>query len=335
MHASHTPATTTATSPGTEADAPDAVDASSSRRTMLRTLALGAAAAGATSVVARAGSAAADNGQNVILGQVNTHTTTTTINYSGAVTASSFNIQSGDETAANDGIINTVLTNQGTALLAVASGNGNQGVGLTGWSKKANGTGVVGFTGAAGAYGGEFFGGLAEVRLRPGGNAPITLTTAHQVGELYEDAVGTLWICVVAGTPGSWREIAGANTAGAFHPITPRRAYDSRNDSKMQPTVDRVISVKDSTDGTLDIVPVSATAVTLTVTVTETEGAGGFLAVRPDATTYNNTSSVNWFGPSQNLAATVISGLGGDRKIILRAGANPTHVVVDVTGYYR
>lgn len=327
MDTPHTPVAT----PAAEND--PALD--TGRRTMLRTLVLGAAAAGAASVAGRAGTAAADNGQGLVLGQVNTHTATTTVNYSGAVTASSFNIQSGDETAANDGIMNTVLTNQGTALLAVASANGAQGVGLTGWSKKANGTGVVGFTGSAGAYGGEFFGGLAEVRLRPGGNAPITLTNAHQVGELYEDSTGTLWICVVAGTPGTWREIAGTSTAGAFHPITPRRAYDSRNDSKLQPTVDRVVSVKDSTDGTLDMVPASATAVTLTVTVTETEGTGGFLAVRPEATTYNNTSSVNWFGPSQNLAATAITGLGGDRQIILRAGANATHVVVDVTGYYR
>ncbi len=304
------------------------------RRRLLRTLALGGAAAGAAAVL-RPDVASADNGQNLVLGQVNTHTSTTTVNYGGAVTASSFNVQSGDETAANDGIINTVLANQGTALLAVASGNGNQGVGLVGWSKKANGTGIVGFTGGAGAYGGEFFGGLAELRLRPGGNAPITLTNAHQVGELYEDAAGTLWICVVAGTPGTWREIAGANTAGAFHPIAPRRAYDSRDDAKLQPTVDRVISVKNSTDGTQDIVPASATAVTLTVTVTETEGAGGFLAVRPDVTSYNNTSSVNWFGPGQNLATTVVSGLGGDRQVILRAGANATHVVVDVTGYHR
>ena len=130
------------------------------RRRVLRTLALGGAAAGLAAAV-RPGSAAADSGQDLVLGQVNTHGTTTTVNYTGPVTASSVNIQSGDETAANDGIINTVLANQGTALLAVASGNGSQGVGLVGWSKKAGGTGVVGFTGAAGAYGGEFFGGLA------------------------------------------------------------------------------------------------------------------------------------------------------------------------------
>lgn len=321
---SRTPAATT--------NEPPTVD--TGRRRLLRSLALGGAAAAGAAVL-HPDAAAADDGQGLLLGQVNTHTATTTTNYSGPVTASSWNVQSGDETAANDGIINTVLGSQGTAMLAVASGNGPQGVGLVGWSKKANGTGVVGFTGAAGAYGGEFFGGLAELRLRPGGAAPVTLTNAHQVGELYEDASGTLWICVAAGSPGSWREIAGATTAGAFHAIAPRRAYDSRNDTKLQPTADRTISVKHSTDGTQDIVPAFATAVTLTVTVTETEGAGGFLAVRPDATSYNDTSSVNWFGPGQNLAATVISGLGGDRQVILRAGANPTHVVVDVTGYFR
>ena len=306
-----------------------------SRRSMLRSLALGVGAAGAATLVAGGRSASAADGEDITLGQTKDHTTTTTVNYKGTVTASSFNIQSGDQTAANDGILNGLFASQGTALLGVASGNGNQGIGITGWSKKANGTGIVGFTGAAGAYGGEFFGGLAEVRLRPGGAAPITLTNAHVVGELYEDETGTLWICVTAGTPGSWRELAGSNSAGAFHAITPRRVYDSRPNSKLTYGTDREISVATATDGTANVVPVLATAVALTVTVAETEGTGGWVAVRPQGTTYAGTSSINWFGPNQTLATTVISGLGGDRLLTLLGGAANTHVVVDVTGYYR
>ena len=197
----------------------------SSRRRMLRSLALGAAGAAAAGAVVAAGrpntAAAADN-DPLLVGATNTHTLATNVNYSGATTAASFNIQSGNQTAANDGILNGLFASAGTALLGVASGDGNQNIGITGWSKKPLGTGVVGFTGGAGAYGGEFFGGLAEVRLRPGGEAPITLTNAHAVGELYEDATGELWLCTAAGSPGTWRQIAGPTTAGAFHAISPR-----------------------------------------------------------------------------------------------------------------
>lgn len=305
------------------------------RRSMLRSLALGAAAAGATTLVAGGRSAQAADGGAVTMGQTNEFNTATNVNYKGPTTAASVNVQSGDETAANNTILNNAFNSAGAALLGVASGNGNQGIGIIGWSKKANGTGVVGFTGGAGAYGGEFFGGLAEVRLRPGGEAPITLTNAHQVGEMYEDKDGTLWICTAAGSPGTWREIAGPTTAGSFHAVAPRRVYDSRSSSKLVPGQDRTISVANSIDGTLDVVPAKSTAVALTVTITETEGSGGFVAVRPAGTAYNGTSSINWFGPNQDLATTVITGVDTDRQITLRAGSQYTAIIVDVTGYYR
>jgi hypothetical protein len=195
---------------------------------------------------------------------------------------------------------------------------------------------VVGFTGGAGAYGGEFFGGLAEVRLRPGGPAPITLTNAHQAGELYVDENGTLWLCILAGTPGTWRELGGAMSSGAFHAIAPKRVYDSRTQTagKLKALEDRPISVA-TTANAVEVVPMGATAVSITFTVTETEGNGGFVSVRPAGTAWEGTSSINWFGPGQNLATTVISALGGDRQLLLLGGANSTHVVVDVTGYYR
>jgi hypothetical protein len=112
--------------------------------------------------------------------------------------------------------------------------------------------------------------------------------------------------------------------------------YDTRRNQKLAAGQDRVISVANAIEGTPDIVPSLATAVTLTVTVTETEGIGGFVAIRPFGTPFQNTSSINWFGPNQNLGTTVVSGLGGDRQILaLGGGGNATHLVVDVTGYYR
>ena len=91
-----------------------------------------------------------------------------------------------------------------------------------------------------------------------------------------------------------------------------------------------------STDGTLDVVPVKATAVA-------SDGHGhrdrGRRRVRRRSArryAFNDTSSINWFGPNQNLATTVISGLDGDRQITSpQRRRQYTHLVVDVTGYYR
>ena len=334
-----TPTTATTTTPTEIAEVNDALDAQapSSRRTMLRRAAALGAVLGVAGTVAAASPAAAADGDALVLGTTNGHATTTNVNYSGPTVAASMNVQSGDQTAANDGILNGLFANAGTALLGVASGNGNQGIGIIGWSKKPLGTGLVGFTGGAGAYGGEFFGGLAEVRLRPGGNAPITLADTHQAGELYEDVTGTLWLCVAAGTPGTWRELGGTTTAGSFHAIAPHRVYDSRKvNDKLNAGVDRVLSVANSIDGTVDVVSPLATAVTLTVTITETEGIGGFVAIRPQGAPFNDTSSINWFGPDQNIGTTVVTGLGGDRQIVARGGGgNRTHLVIDVTGFHR
>jgi hypothetical protein len=110
--------------------------------------------------------------------------------------------------------------------------------------------------------------------------------------------------------------------------------YDSRTGAgKLQPGEDRSVSV--ATSAGVEAVPTGATAVSMTFTVTETEGSGGFVAVRPAGTPYEGTSSINWFGPGQNLATTVISALGGDRQLNLWGGVAPTHVVLDVTGFYR
>jgi hypothetical protein len=321
------------TEDGTDPDTPPG-EPVAGRRTLLRTVALGAAAGVAGAVVVGRQAAAAD-GEPLLVGTTEDHTSPTNVNYLGPTTAASFNIQSGDQTAANEGILNNAFGSAGTAFLGVASGNGNQNIGVTGWSKKPNGTGVVGFTGGAGAYGGEFFGGLAEVRLRPGGAAPITLANAHQAGELYEDETGALWLCVAAGTPGTWRQLAGPTTAGAFTAINPDRVFDSRNGAgKLASGEERTLSVATSIFGPA-VVPAGATAVTMTLTVTQTEGAGGYLAVRPSGAPYQGTSSINWFGPGQNLATTVVSALGGDREIVVRGGDASTHFIVDVVGFFR
>jgi hypothetical protein len=154
----------------------------------------------------------------------------------------------------------------------------------------------------------------------------------YVTGDLARDDGGNLFVCVQGGSPGSWRKLAGPTTAGAFSAISPQRVYDSRVGPKITTNEERVISVA-ATPAGAGVVPAGALAVAITLTVTETEDVGGFLAVRPAGTAYANTSSINWFGPGQNIATTVLSALGGDRGLTVRA-FNRTHFIIDVTGYF-
>jgi hypothetical protein len=96
---------------------------------------------------------------------------------------------------------------------------------------------------------------------------------------------------------------------------------------------ERVVSLADVLNGADPVVPPGAIAAALTATVTETEGAG-YIAVFPADEAWAGTSSLNWFGPGQNLATAVISKVDGSLQVKVRGGVNPTQVVVDVAGYW-
>jgi hypothetical protein len=125
----------------------------------------------------------------------------------------------------------------------------------------------------------------------------------------------------------------GGSSVSGLVPLPPARVYDSRQGGgKLHANEERVVSVATATDGAA-VVPAGATAATITLTVTETEGSGGYVAAFPGGTPWGGTSSINWFGPGQNLATAALVALGGDRGITLRGGAADCHVVVDVAGY--
>lgn len=118
----------------------------------------------------------------------------------------------------------------------------------------------------------------------------------------------------------------------AIVPIVPKRVYDSRTTGKLAPDEERTISVATALNGSGQVVPTGATAVAITITVTDTEDAG-YVSAFPAGTQWQGTSTVNWFGPGQNLATAAILSLGGDRQLTLRGGVARTNVVVDVTAY--
>ena len=268
----------------------------------------------------------------------------------------------------SNGVLGHTNTNGGTGVIGHSEHSGGmygvQGVsngyaGVSGESK-GFGPGVVG-TGwnsygvqgvapkaaglrGSGRYGVDLDGAYATLRLGTSGGGPTTRTVEGRQGDIYLDETLDLWLCVATGTPGTWRRLGGLNTAGAFTAITPTRVYDSRvgapNPGLLTRGGNRTISVADGRDldtGTVtvpNVVPAGATAITCNVTVVGTVDAG-FVTANPGGVTTVSAASVNWFGPGQIINNGIVARLGGDRQLTLVAGGGDTHVVVDVTGYWR
>jgi hypothetical protein len=183
-------------------------------------------------------------------------------------------------------------------------------------------------------------GGRAHMLLNPGGNDPKLDAYGHRRGALRSDTVGNLWFCTRSGTPGEWRKLAGANSAGAIHAVDPVRVYDSRfSDGPLVADFNRLVSVADAIDpvtGELSqssVVAAGATAVFFNVTVTDTVGAG-FLQVAPGGAPEVTGSTINWSGAGQTVANGSFSTIDGDRNARVFVGGNgSTHFIIDITGY--
>jgi hypothetical protein len=125
----------------------------------------------------------------------------------------------------------------------------------------------------------------------------------------------------------------GGSLGSALVAVPPARVYDSRvGAGPLRDGEIRSVSLATALDGT-PVVPLGASAAMVTITVTNTAGPGGYVAIYPGGGTWSGTSSVNWFGPGQNLATAAFVGLGADRDVSLRAGAGTTDVLIDVTAY--
>ena len=137
-----------------------------------------------------------------------------------------------------------------------------------------------------------------------------------------------------------------ANPGVVFFPITPFRAFDSRDADYgaaatiLTPGAVKTISIADGHDlatgvsNATNLVPAGATAITYNITITGATG-GNFVAVTPgDATTFG-VSTINFNGV-MDVANGATVGIAADRTIKLfgGGGAGSVHVIVDVTGYY-
>lgn len=325
-----------------------ATDPGPSRRGVLRLL--GAATVGAVVTSATTASrAAADNGDTMRVGNTNADGGITGVEHR-ATNRTRFDWvnpvdASGVGFLFQAGALNT-LGSVPSALAGWTSQTGTPN-GVYGYTQIAGGAGVVAVGGTSQSVGLLARGLRANLRLDPAGTAPATRGDAHELGEVLCDANGDVWVCVAGGTPGTWRKIAGLATGGAFHAITPSRVYDSRsaqpsgNVGLLTNGTSRIVRLADQRDLTTgaivvaDRVPEGATAVTANVTVTDTQGAG-FLAINPGGDDTIYAAAINWSGSGQILNNGLNLTLNNAREVtIVCGGGGNTHVVVDITGYFR
>ncbi len=257
----------------------------------------------------------------------------------------------------------------GPGVKGESSGRGVEGVSTNGegvYGTSGTGVGVVG-TGHIGGYfeggtngvvgigdtnlgvqgfgriGGFFSGGAAALQLDVNNPSVLKRTDAHAAGEIEADSNLDLWLCVEDGTPGKWRKIAGRNSAGAFHAITPTRVYDSRQTLPTPGVLTggstRTISVKDAraVNGgavvTANAIPSGATAVAANITIVTTAG-GGYLSVNPGGVTAITASTINWSASGQVIANGISLTLNTNRELTVVCDGGSTHFIVDINGYY-
>ena len=106
-------------------------------------------------------------------------------------------------------------SDHGTGISGSSGGgiavDGQGSVGVRGRSNAPGGAGVRGYgdgygvQGFSQGYGAEFSGAKAPLRLVPAGTVGAPSGGSHASGELFVDANGALFVCVSAGSPGTWK----------------------------------------------------------------------------------------------------------------------------------
>ena len=249
----------------------------------------------------------------------------------------------------------TATTTDGGTVIDARAG-ASDGVGLAAVANGAGGVGIIASgqalgMRAGGGVAGEFIGASYGVTLS--GARPIAFTGGHgalgppvttsSVGEVAFDLAGSLFYCVLGGTPGEWRRLAGPGAAGALHLLDqPRRVYDSRpgavpvgpsNGGPKGAMADGEERVIDCTANGAPV-PVDAVGLLFNLAVTSTNAAGYLTAWATGLPPL--ASSMNWSQPNTTLSNSVTISAGDNATFrLLCGGGGAAHVIVDVAGYYR
>jgi hypothetical protein len=162
----------------------------------------------------------------------------------------------------------------------------------------------------------------------------------HQVfGDIVVDGARRLWFCSTSGTPGTWREIAGPDTAGAFHVLpAPKRVYDSRpgtapsvgSKTKLAPNVARTLDCTVNSSG----VPAGATAVMVSLLVVNAPTTPGNLVLWAHGVGKPASDNMVWGGTAGRFSGLSVSAVDSAAKVQVASNV-ATDFVMDVIGYYR
>jgi hypothetical protein len=236
----------------------------------------------------------------------------------------------------------------GTAIEGISTGT-LTGIGVMGRGALAGIYGIAnGVSEAVGVVGNGTIGGLFEgdaanlLITRTTLNPPPTLTSFNTPGFLVNDKDGALWFCAIAGTPGTWREVAGPTSAGSFHLLpASARIYDSRpGEAPLGVTkgllangAERSVLCLQGTGA--GVVPLGTTGIAVNVTVTSTSAAG-WVSVFRAGIAWPGTSTINWAAPNTTIANSTVVALSSLYQFTLKVSpGSSTHVIVDALGYYR
>jgi hypothetical protein len=297
------------------------------RRLLLRrvgTVAAGAAAASVASGLTRPAAAGTGIGGVMNIGDANISTTANTPQTLLKVTS----LVSTDQSifAVSDGA--TATSARRAAIIGIGGSQVNTGIaGVS--TNTSTGVGVLG-------QGRVAFGAASNtthLKLTDATGSvtalPLTTSLLSSVslgGEITLDRSFNLWF----GASGSWRKLAGPESAGAFHAIDPWRAYDSRPGAG--PLIgggsSRVITI-----ATGSPVPTGVRAVVGMIAVVNTT-ATGWLTIASGDTASTSSSSINWFGADQVLNNAMVTKVTNGQIKMFNNSPGNANFVIDITGYY-
>jgi hypothetical protein len=168
---------------------------------------------------------------------------------------------------------------------------------------------------------------VADVRAN---NFTIPLDATGKMAGVFK-AAGGKTVHVIVDVTGYF--VAG-DTHATYAPIAPIRVLDSRTGKGLfgpfVPNVPKTLSIA-AANG----IPADAIAVTANLTVVGQTRAG-YLSVTPNPSSNPSTSTINFpVGDTRANGLTARLNGSGDLSIVYKASGGSTHVVLDVTGYYR
>ncbi|HZC06058.1 MAG TPA: hypothetical protein VE338_10480, partial [Ktedonobacterales bacterium] len=289
-------------------------------------------------------------GGNVILGQANDAGATTALANTPTTTPTyTLQVSNDVQNLANAAIY--AVTSGANGLYAVESngGNGVVGIGLTSmgygvYGGSDVGWGVVGDSGGGADIGSIGTGIIYQVLQgfagAPSKNPDGTPAGPFLGGESIRDSNGDLWLCVAAGSPGTWVKVAHLSPGlpgGAISYLSkPIRLFDSRSgatDALFHPgapcAANSSTTVQVSGDAYNGVtVPASVAGAIGNVTVLNAAGSG-FVELVPSGAGFTGAANLA-FAPGQIISNAFNVGLNSTGALDIYVGSSAVDVIVDL-----